>query len=56
MLIRVAQLFKDGIREADTVARYGGEEFVVLYPETPADTALIVCERLRAAVENHPLV
>ena len=54
VLVRVAQIFKDTIRESDTVARYGGEEFVVLYPETLLGAALPVCERLRSAVENHP--
>lgn len=35
---------------ADWVARYGGEEFVVVLPETPLSSALVVAERLRSAV------
>jgi diguanylate cyclase (GGDEF)-like protein len=38
---------RDGV---DWVARYGGEEFVVVLPETPLPSALIVAERLRTAV------
>ena len=43
-------------READVVARYGGEEFVVLLPDCDADEAVLVAERLRAAIAGgHPV-
>lgn len=51
-LVTIAQLFKEQIRETDFLARYGGEEFVVLLPATPLDTAALVAEKLRAAVES----
>ena len=51
-LTTIAQLFKELIRETDFLARYGGEEFVVLLPATPLDTAALVAEKLRAAVES----
>ncbi len=40
------------IREYDLLARYGGEEFVFVLPDTGADDALLVAEKLRAAIEN----
>ncbi|MGJ7918659.1 diguanylate cyclase [Massilia sp. LXY-6] len=42
------------VRSIDTVARLGGEEFAVLLPDTGADTALLVAERLRGALERAP--
>ncbi len=38
-------------REIDTVARYGGEEFSVLLPECGSAGALVVAERIGAAVK-----
>jgi diguanylate cyclase (GGDEF)-like protein len=35
------------VRTTDYVARYGGEEFVVILPETTADKANELAERLR---------
>ena len=47
----LAVLLHDCVREADLVARFGGEEFVVLLPDTPADKALLVGERMRRETE-----
>src|SRR5512146_361299 len=44
-------LMKD-MREIDTVARYGGEEFVIILPDTTAQGALQVAQRLRRSVEQ----
>jgi len=43
------------VRGFDLVARYGGEEFVVVLPETPLQVALVVAERLRSVVAEHPI-
>ena len=47
-----AKTLEDNVRGSDLVARYGGEEFAVLLPETAAEDALELAERLRRAVEN----
>ena len=39
-------------RSTDLLARYGGEEFIIILPATPQRQAMIVAERLRAAVER----
>lgn len=38
-------------RPGDTLCRYGGEEFVALLPDSDADGARVVADRLRKAVE-----
>jgi diguanylate cyclase (GGDEF)-like protein len=43
------------LRETDVIARYGGDEFVVLLPQTKADGALHVAERIRRAIAAMPL-
>lgn len=44
------------LRRSDLCARYGGEEFVVLLAGTPFEPAEDVAERLRASVNEAPLV
>ena len=53
VLKQVSELLRGGVRQSDTVARYGGEEFVVVFPETSAQNAARIFERIRAAVANH---
>jgi diguanylate cyclase (GGDEF)-like protein len=51
----VAHICKSTKREPDVLARIGGEEFVLLLPETDENSAGIAAERLRKAVQEHPL-
>ena len=39
-------------RVSDMVSRYGGEEFVIILPDTNAENARIVCERLMESVNE----
>ena len=48
----IAKVIKDSIRETDISGRYGGEEFVAILPETNAENATIVAERIRALAES----
>ena len=43
------------LRETDVLARYGGDEFVLLLPQTKADGAFEVAERIRKAIAASPL-
>src|SRR4051794_37345525 len=46
----IAEIFRQQLRHYDVPARFGGEEFSILLPETPADQALEIAERIRRAV------
>jgi diguanylate cyclase (GGDEF)-like protein len=52
VLVRVAGLLLDVLRETDIVVRSGGEEFLVLMPATDARAGRAACERIRQAVES----
>ncbi|WP_157461878.1 sensor domain-containing diguanylate cyclase [Chitinimonas koreensis] len=51
VLVRVAGILDHHRRAVDTVGRLGGEEFAILLPETDAQAARAVAERLRVLVE-----
>jgi diguanylate cyclase (GGDEF)-like protein len=55
-LASVAGLLRSHLRSRDLVARFGGEEFCVLLPDTGAEEAAAVAERLRCAVADEPLL
>jgi diguanylate cyclase (GGDEF)-like protein len=46
----VARAMVDSVRVGDTVARFGGEEFVVIAPSADTAEAVVIAERIRAAV------
>jgi diguanylate cyclase (GGDEF)-like protein len=50
VLRKVAAILRDSIRAMDCAARYGGEEFAIVMPETSAEQAMQVAERVRARV------
>ncbi len=50
VLCEVAQMLRPGLRDGDVLARYGGDEFCILLPNTDAEAARGVAERLRAYV------
>jgi two-component system cell cycle response regulator len=50
VLVKLAEVASDNLRSVDLVARLGGEEFVVVMPESNAQTAMQVAERLCAQV------
>ena len=52
VLIRIAEICTETIRETDILGRYGGEEFIILSPETPLNDAALLAERLRKAIET----
>ncbi|MDX9714584.1 MAG: diguanylate cyclase [Dissulfurispiraceae bacterium] len=56
VLKQAAKRISLAVRTEDIAARYGGEEFILLMPNTNADNAMAVCERIRCAFLNKPFV
>jgi len=55
-LLRITTLgIRRLLRETDVAARYGGDEFILLLPETHAQGARELAERIRRTIERKPL-
>lgn len=50
VLALLAQTLRSNLPRDDLLARWGGEEFVIVMPQTPAEEATAVAERLRAVL------
>jgi two-component system cell cycle response regulator len=44
------------VRSVDLIGRLGGEEFIIVMPETSLGGAVVVADRLRAAIAHEPFV
>jgi diguanylate cyclase (GGDEF)-like protein len=55
-LKKVALLLRRSARDMDIVSRFGGEEFCIILPESTAESAHLVAERMRVAVEKEPFI
>jgi diguanylate cyclase (GGDEF)-like protein/PAS domain S-box-containing protein len=49
----VATAIGEALRDTDTLARIGGDEFAVLLPATVIDGALLVADKIVAAIARH---
>ena len=52
VLMRIAEIMKNNIRQSDLFARWGGEEFIVAFVDASLEDAKITSEKLRAEIEN----
>src|SRR5690606_36546184 len=55
VLVRIARILNESVRESDVLARYGGEEFVVLAPGTDLEGAAYLAEKVRTSVAEASL-
>lgn len=55
VLRRLPELIRGQLRINDLPCRYGGEEFGVILPETGAEQALEVAERIRSVIARIPI-
>lgn len=56
VLREAARRLQHALREEDTLARYGGDEFVALLPNTGTASGATVAEKLRAALDEDPVL
>jgi diguanylate cyclase (GGDEF)-like protein len=54
VLVATVHAMGTHLRAEDQLGRLGGEEFLVLLPDTKADAAELVAEKLRGEVANAP--
>lgn len=55
LLRRVFDIVSATARGTDRVGRYGGDEFVLLLPNTPLDSAVVIAARVRDALQEEAL-
>ena len=55
VIIAIAQLMKNSLREQDIIGRWGGEEFMIVLPDTDVDAGKDVLEKLRANISAYPV-
>ncbi|MDP1824685.1 MAG: diguanylate cyclase [Archangium sp.] len=53
LLVEVARVLKNCVRDNDIVCRWGGDEYVLLLRGTDSGGALKVAERIRRSIESH---
>ncbi|MDX8401008.1 MAG: GGDEF domain-containing protein [Mariprofundaceae bacterium] len=53
VLVQLADILRNHIRDTDLAARLGGEEFCVVFPGASLEEGQRLAERLRAAVAHH---
>jgi diguanylate cyclase (GGDEF)-like protein len=52
LIAEVASILKGSVRGSDVVIRYGGDEFLIVLPDTPAEGAKTVVERISNRLAN----
>jgi diguanylate cyclase (GGDEF)-like protein len=51
-LQQIAEAIRRAVRRRDLVARYGGEEFAIILPDTTAQTAFYIAERIQYQIRQ----
>ncbi len=56
VLQQIAVILQRMSRASDVVSRFGGEEFLLILPDTPAEAARALAERIRASIAAEALL
>src|SRR3954452_17239767 len=52
LLLAVAQLMENSVRDVDSVGRLGGDEFAILMPETDADDSKVAIRKVETKLKE----
>ncbi len=52
MLIEAANIIRNSCRVEDVIARWGGDEFLILLPQTTAEEARLICNRITKGCQD----
>lgn len=52
VLIRIANILKENIRQTDLICRWGGEEFIITYINSSLEDSFVVTEKIRSLIES----
>jgi len=55
VLVEIGRRIRNQLRSSDLAIRYGGEEFVLILPQTDAQEAVCMAERLRQFMVDQPV-
>ena len=53
VLIEIAKVLKNNIRETDTLGRWGGEEFLIIMPQAKENDLYELSKKLKSSIEYH---
>ena len=56
VIIKIAQIMKDSLREQDIIGRWGGEEFMIVLPDTNINDGKEALNKLRKNVSRNPII
>ena len=54
-ILHIVDIASNQLRDYDLMFRYGGEEFLICLPDTTGETAELIANRLRKAIELTPM-
>ncbi len=56
ILSKISKIIIESSRKVEFVCRYGGEEFAIILPDSSKRDAMIIAERIRTNIEQHPFI